>query len=145
MMESHFSPVNQDQRRVRVLIVDDTPQVRRDLHQLLELTGNIEVIAEAADGQQAVHLAAELSPDVIIMDLEMPGMDGFDAIVKIKAQGLLSRIVILSMHTSQENIARAISAGADEFIEKGASFDILIDAIFGRKDSPDPIHQEKGN
>lgn len=145
MMESHFPPANQDQRRVRVLLVDDMPQVRRDLHQLLELTGSIEVIAEAADGQQAVRLAAELSPDVIIMDLEMPGMDGFDATEKIKAQGLSSRIVILSMHISQENIARAMSAGADEFIVKGASFDILIDAILGRKDAPDPIHQEKGN
>ena len=140
MMTSNIPPANLNHRRVRVLIVDDTPQVRRDLHQFLELTGHVKVIAEAADGQQAVCLAAELSPDVILMDLEMPGMGGFEATRQIKARGLASRIVILSMHASAENVARARAAGADEFVVKGTNFEILIDAILGRDDSPDPTN-----
>jgi DNA-binding NarL/FixJ family response regulator len=119
-----------------VLIVDDTPQVRRDLHQFLDLTGDFEVIAEAVDGQEAVRMATALSPDVIVMDLEMPGMDGLEATRQIKERGLASRVVILSMHADPENVARARFVGADEFIVKGTDFKILINAILGRNDSP---------
>ena len=135
MTHSNPPPIEQNHRRVRVLIVDDTPQVRRDLHQFLELTGGIEVVAEAADGQEAVRLAVELSPDVIIMDLEMPGMDGFEATRQIKAQVHAARIVILSMHAGPENVARARFAGADEFIVKGADFQVLISAILGQDEA----------
>lgn len=138
MMVSNLRPADPNHPHVRVLIVDDTPQVCRDLHQFLELTGVMEVVGEAADGQQAVLLADELSPDVIVMDLEMPGMDGFEATRQIKAHGRAVRVVILSMHASPENVMRARSAGADEFIVKSANFSILIGAILGRNDPSDP-------
>ena len=136
MMESYLPSANQNNRRVRVLIVDDTPQVRRDLHQFLDLAGDFEVIAEAVDGQEAVHMATALTPDVIVMDLEMSGMDGLEATRQIKERGLASRVVILSMHADPENVARARFVGADEFIVKGTDFKILINAILGRNDSP---------
>ena len=144
MMASVPPSSSRNHRRVRVLIVDDMPQVRRDLRQFLDLTGDMEVVAEAADGQEAVRIAAQLTPDVIIMDLEMPGMDGFEATRQIKAQGPAPRIVILSVHADPENVARARSVGADEFVVKGASFKILINAIMGRNGSPDSIDSKKG-
>lgn len=137
MMEFTLPPAKHNQRQVRVLIVDDTPQVRHDLHRYLDLIGEIQVIGEAADGQEAVRLAAELSPDVILMDLEMPGMDGFEATRLIKAQGSASRIVVLSIHASSEDVVDARSSGADEFIAKGANFQVLINAILGKSASPD--------
>lgn len=138
MMSAH--PTNQNHHRLCVLIADDTPQVRRDLHQFLELTGVMEVVAEAADGQEAIGLAAELSPDVIVMDLEMPGMDGVEATRQIKARKPSPRIVILSIHADAETVKRARSAGADEFVVKAADFKILISAILGCKDPPTIIH-----
>ena len=137
-MNSNLSLIKKNQ--CRVLIVDDTSQVRRDLHQFLELTGEIEVVAEAADGHEAIHLATELSPDVIVMDLEMPGMDGFEATRQIKVRQPASRVVILSVHGDAETVKHARSMGADEFVVKAADFKILIDAILGRKDSPAVIN-----
>jgi len=139
-MISSLPPVNKNKPRVRVLIVDDTPQVRRDLHQFLELGGDMEIVGEASDGQEAVQLAAQLSPDVIIMDLEMPGMDGFEATRLIKAQIYAPRVVILSMHAGSENVTRARSAGADAFVAKGDSFQVLIDAILGLNSSSNSNH-----
>lgn len=143
-MASTPPSLNQNHRRVRVLIVDDTPQVRRDLRQFLNLTGEMDVVGEAADGQEAIRLSAELNPDVIVMDLEMPGMDGFEATRQIKAREPAPRIVILSVHADPENVARARSAGADEFVVKGASFKVLINAIMGRNGSPNSIASRKG-
>jgi DNA-binding NarL/FixJ family response regulator len=140
MMTSNLPPANKNFQRVRVLIVDDTPQVRRDLHQFLDLTGNIEVIAEAANGQEAVRLVNELSPDVVVMDLEMPGMDGFESTRQIKAAAHAPRVVILSIHAGPENAARASSTGADEFVVKSADFKELIDAILGRNDPSHPFN-----
>jgi DNA-binding NarL/FixJ family response regulator len=138
------SSANQNHRRVRVLIVDDMPQVLHDLHQFLELTGDMEVIGEAANGQDAIHLAAELSPDVVVMDLEMPGMDGFEATRQIKERKIAPRVVILSVHAGPEEMERARSAGADEFVVKGASFKSLIHAILQRNGTPDSIDPKKG-
>ena len=140
IMNSSLPSANQKQRRVRVLIADDSPQVRHDLHQFLELTGEMEVVAEAADGQEAVSLAVKLSPDAIVMDLAMPHMDGFEATRQIKAQQPAPRIVILSMYADPENVQQARAVGADEFVVKTADSRILIDAILGRNDSPNPTN-----
>ncbi len=92
---------------IRLLLVDDAPQVLHDLHQLLELTGLIEIVAEARNGQEAVRLAAELGPDAILMDLEMPGMDGYAATRRDQIPAPAPRVVILSVHAgSQERRAR---------------------------------------
>jgi DNA-binding NarL/FixJ family response regulator len=144
MMASVFPADNRDHRRVRVLIVDDNPQVVKDLRQFLDLTGDMEIVGEASSGQEAVSLAAELTPDVVIMDLEMPGMDGFQATRLIKERGLAPRVVILSVHAHPENINRARTAGADEFVVKGANFKVLIHAILGRNGSFGSVDQKKG-
>jgi NarL family two-component system response regulator LiaR len=135
MMPHSSSPSDQETHAVRVLLVDDSEPVRLELRKLLELSGVIQVVGEARDGQQGILLAAKLTPDVVIMDLEMPGMDGFEATRQIKAQVHAARIVILSMHAGSENVARARFAGADEFIVKGADFQVLISAILGQDEA----------
>lgn len=119
---------------VRVLLVDDAARVRNELRQLLELSGEVRVVGEAGDGLEAVRLSAELSPEVIIMDLEMPGMDGFEATRLIKAHEPAPWVVILSVHGGlAEQKARA--AGADSFVIKGTDYQILINAILGKDGS----------
>jgi DNA-binding NarL/FixJ family response regulator len=136
MAEPHPSAADTNFKPVRVLLVDDMPQVRHDLRQLLELTGQIEIIAEARDGAQAVRLAAELAPDVIVMDLEMPNMDGYEATRRIKQRQPALRVVILSVHAGQLEQERARAAGAEAFVMKGANYEVLVNAILGRNDSP---------
>ena len=129
-MSTHIVPsADQLPRRVRLLLVDDMPQVRHDLRQLLELTGMVEVVAEAAEGLEAVRLAKTLAPDAVVMDLEMPGLDGFEATSRIKGQSADVRVIILSVHASPEEVERAQAAGADAFVVKGASYETLMRAI----------------
>ncbi len=130
---------------IRLLLADDAPQVLHDLHQLLELTGLIEIVAEARNGQEAVRLAAELGPDAILMDLEMPGMDGYTATHAIKSRLPAPRVIILSVHAGSQERQRAQAAGADEFVVKGASYEVLVNAILGRDGSSGSFDSEKGN
>jgi two-component system invasion response regulator UvrY len=145
MTDAHFSPVDPNFHRLRVLLVDDKPQVLHDLRQLLELTGLFDILAEARDGAQALDLAAELAPDAILMDLEMPGMDGYEATRRIKARQPAPRVVILSVHASPVERERALSAGADCFVMKGANYEELVNALLGRIDSPGTFNSKKGN
>jgi len=118
---------------IRVLIVDDMPQVRKELRLLLRLTNGLEVVGEARNGQEAIQQAEILIPDVVIMDLEMPILDGLQATHQIKRRKLAKRVVILSVHSKPEDISRAKQAGADGFIQKGNSYSTLIDAIIHSK------------
>lgn len=126
-----LSPASRKSRLVRVLLVDDNPQVLHDLHQLLEISGIVDVIGEAGNGLEAIRLAAALSPDVVIMDLEMPVMDGYEAAAQIKAVQPAPRVVILSVHAGSGEVERALAAGVDGFVLKGADYQILINAILG--------------
>ncbi len=125
-------------KNIRVLIVDDSPQVRQGLAIVLTLAARstrptIEVIGEAQNGGEAVERARVLHPDVILMDLEMPALNGYEATRRIKAEQPAPRVIILSIHTSPEEQLRARAAGADGFVVKGgASYQILLDAILGR-------------
>ena len=112
-----------------VLIVDDMPQVRQDLRLLLQLTSELEVVGEAANGQEAIRQAELLHPDVVIMDVEMPILDGLQATLQIKERNLARRVVILSVHSEPEDERRAMQAGADAFIQKGAPYTTLIQSI----------------
>ncbi len=118
---------------IRVLIVDDTPQVRRDLCLLLQLSSEVEVVGEAANGREAIRQAEMLHPDVIVMDINMPILDGFQATCHIKRHEFAKRVVILSVHSEPEDIDRAIEAGADTFIEKGSPYVTLIESILSNK------------
>jgi two-component system response regulator DesR len=143
-MEQPLPPTGPDHQLVRLLIVDDTPRVLQDLRQLLELSGAVEIVGEASDGAQAVRLAEELSPQVVVMDLEMPGMDGYEATRRIKARTPAARVVILSVHASPAEVNRARHAGADSFVTKGARYEILLNAILAKDGSVIPFDPERG-
>ena len=113
----------------RILIVDDMPQVRRELHILLPLLDAIDIVGEAENGQVAVGLAAALQPDVIIMDVEMPIVDGLAATRLIKQQCPAIRVIVLSIHNDEGVRAKARLAGADDFVDKGAPLAALLQAI----------------
>ena len=134
IMSSLPYPTNQNHHRVRVLIVDDTPQVRRALHQLLELTGDMEVVAEAADGQEAVCLAAQLSPAVVVMDLEMTGMDGYEAtrlIRKLEAEKGLgpTRIIAMTASVMPGDREACLSCGMNDYVSKPVALTELRAAL----------------
>jgi two-component system response regulator DesR len=133
-MSHASSPFDPQIRPVRVLMVDDSAHVRHELRQLLELSGIVQIVGEAGDGLEAIRLADELSPEVILMDLEMPGLDGYEATRRIKARQPAPRVVILSVHAGlAEEKARV--AGADGFVIKGTHYQILLNAILGKDGS----------
>lgn len=131
MISRASSPADPKPRLVRVLIVDDNLQVIHDLRQLLELSGAVEVVGEADGGMEAVRLAAGISPDVVVVDLEMPGMDGYEVTARIKSGQSDLRVVILSVHAGPGEVERARAAGADDFVVKGAGYQTLLNAILG--------------
>ncbi len=143
IQKQFISPNNLSAKRPRVLLVDDMPQVLYDLRQLLELGGNIEIIGTAFNGQEAVQMAEEYRPDVVVMDLDMPVMDGYRATRLIKSRLPACRVVILSIHAGSEEQACARSNGADEFVIKGACYELLLDAILGRKEKSEQSPDEK--
>jgi DNA-binding NarL/FixJ family response regulator len=121
-----------ERSRWQVLIVDDSPQVRQELRTLLPLAGDIEIVAEAADGQEAIRLAQALQPDVVLMDLEMPVLDGYEATRQIKAGFPSCRVIALTVHGYEAARQKAMEAGADIFLVKGGSIETLVQAISDR-------------
>ncbi|MBM3143431.1 MAG: response regulator transcription factor [Chloroflexi bacterium] len=118
-----------ERKTTRVLIVDDVAEVRRDLRTLLSLSGDLEIIGEAADGREAVRLAASIQPDVILMDLEMPVLDGNEATRQVKALVPACRVVMLTVHDYPEARAAARESSADAFLVKGASVEEIIRSL----------------
>lgn len=119
---------------IRILIVDDVAEVRRDLRTALTLTGNIEVVGEAADGLEAIRLAQLLPLDVILMDLEMPRLDGYEATRQIKACHPACRVVGLTVHGYESARRRALEAGMNDFVVKGAPLESLVQIISKQKE-----------
>lgn len=118
-----------EQTRIRVLIADDHPIVRDGLRAVLERRPDIDIVAEADNGREAVSLAVHLHPDVALVDLEMPGLDG-TGVVKELARSLSScRCVVLTMHDDDHHLFAAIAAGAVGYLVKGASSDDIERAI----------------
>jgi len=128
-MMDQFPASNPNPGFPRVLIVDDMPQVRQDLGLLLQLTNQMEVVGEAANGLEAVKQAEALHPDVVVIDLVMPEMDGCQATRLIKERGLAGKVIMLSIHADANFIENSLKAGADAYIQKGAELSSLIRAI----------------
>lgn len=114
---------------IRVLIVDDVERVRQDLRTFLTLSRNIEIVGEARDGLEAVRLVEGLSPQVVLMDLEMPVMDGFEAARQIKVLQPSCRVVALTIHAGESERQRAFQVGMVDVIAKGAPLEVLLQAI----------------
>jgi DNA-binding NarL/FixJ family response regulator len=115
--------------RIRVLIVDDHAMVRRGMRDFLELHADLEVVGEAADGVEALEAAARLRPDVVVMDLVMPGLDGIAATTQLKVRHPSIEIVAITSFIEEDRIAAAIEAGASGFLLKDAEADDLAGAI----------------
>ena len=105
-------------KTIRVLLVDDQPAVRRGLKMRLELEPDVEVIGEAGDGAAAIARATEVQPDIVLMDVEMPGMDGILATRALRAAAPHSAVVVLTLYDDGATRARAQEAGAAAFVAK---------------------------
>ena len=112
---------------IRVLIADDSVRARNGLRALLTTWPELEVVGEVANGQEAVRLVAERRPDVVLMDLQMPVMDGLQATRLIKTAWPAVSVVVLTSHADQQAAARA--AGADTFVIKGSAPERLVSAL----------------
>ena len=112
-----------------VLIVDDHPVVRQGLRVLLEVHDGIDVTGEAADGEAALALAADLDPDVILLDLKLPGMDGIAVLRELRAAGCAARILVLTSGNDPAQVGLALRSGASGFLYKDVDPDALVRAI----------------
>ncbi|MFF4020493.1 response regulator [Streptomyces sp. NPDC001843] len=114
---------------IRVLLVDDHQVVRRGLRTFLEVQDDIEVVGEAADGAEGVARAEELKPDIVLMDVRMPGMDGIDALRRLRELDNPARVVIVTSFTEQRTVVPALRAGAAGYVYKDVDPDALAGAI----------------
>ncbi len=103
---------------MRVLLVDDDAQFRATLRQVLSARPELVVVGEAADGGEAIRRAVELQPDVVLMDLAMPGINGLEATRQVKARGAAARVIVLTVHNEEAYRRAALTAGADAVLEK---------------------------
>ena len=115
--------------KIKVILVDDHAVVRAGFKMLLATDERIEVIAEAERGEQAIQLYQTMHPDVMVMDISMPGIGGLEAIRRICIRDKNAKILVFSVHNEQAFINQAIKAGAKGFISKSSAADTLIDAI----------------
>ena len=115
--------------RIRVMIVDDHSIVRVGLKQVLEQSGEFEVVGQAADGEEAVRVAAEVSPDVVVMDVIMPGKDGVEACREIMGSAPETRVVMLTASTEEDAVVEAVAAGSTGYLQKETDREQLLSAV----------------
>ena len=115
--------------RIRIVIADDHPVVRTGLEGMLAAQPDFDIIGEADDGAQAIALSAQLKPDLILMDLRMPKVDGVEAIKRIKQQQPEANILVLTTYDSDADILRAVEAGATGYLLKDAPRETLFQAV----------------
>ncbi len=115
---------------VRIVLADDHPIVREGLRTVLETQADFEVVAEAANGEEALQLVAQLAPDILLLDLEMPLMDGVETIRRLHTMlATTPRIIVFTAFDNDERIIHAIQAGADGYLLKGAPRDDIFHAM----------------
>jgi DNA-binding NarL/FixJ family response regulator len=114
---------------IRLLLVDDQPSVRQGLRMRLSVEPDITVVGEASNGREAMALVQQLAPDIVLMDVEMPEMDGIEAAAVMCASTPQSAIVMLSIHDDVSTRARAHAAGAAAFVTKSGAIEVLLATI----------------
>lgn len=115
--------------QINILLVDDHLLVRNGLRSLLESEPNFTIVGEGTNGQEGVDLTMELKPDILIIDVRMPVLNGIDAVAKLTQLKTTTKCIILSMHDSEEYILKAISAGASGYLLKDTNKDEFVKAI----------------
>jgi len=126
----------------RLLIADDHALVREGLRTMLSGEDGIEVVAEAHDGQQALEACRELGPDLVLMDVRMPVMDGLEATKRIKAEMPQTSVMMVTMHENPDYLFEAVKAGAAGYVLKDASGERLLSAVRRTLDGESPLNQE---
>ncbi|MGP8302727.1 response regulator [Streptomyces inhibens] len=116
-------------RAIRVLLVDDHQVVRRGLRTFLEVQDDIEVVGEASDGAEGIAAAEQLRPDVVLMDVKMPGMDGIEALRKLRELANPARVLVVTSFTEQRTVVPALRAGAAGYVYKDIDPEALAGAI----------------
>ncbi|MFD7640864.1 response regulator [Kitasatospora sp. NPDC059795] len=114
---------------VRLLLVDDQPLVRAALSMVVKDAADLEIVGEAGTGDEAVLLAAELTPDVVVMDIRMPGMDGIEATRRITASGATAHVLVLTTFDDDEYVYGALRAGASGFLVKDMGLEEILAAV----------------
>ncbi|MBA4390191.1 MAG: DNA-binding response regulator [Syntrophus sp. (in: bacteria)] len=115
--------------KIKILLADDHKIIREGLRALIEKQSDMEVAAEAQDGLETVKLALKLSPDIVIMDIGMPGMNGIDATRQIVAEAHNIKVIALSMHSDRRFVLQMLKAGASGYLLKDSAFEELVVAI----------------
>ena len=127
---------------ISVLLIDDHRVVRQGLHDFLELQDDIEVVGEAPSGEEGMQLARELLPDVVLMDLVMPGMDGVETTRRVKQVSPSSRVIVLTSFADDDKVFPAIKAGAISYLLKDISPEDLAHAIRAAQRNEAVLHPE---
>lgn len=115
---------------VNILLADDHRMVREGLKQLLETDSEINVVAEAGDGYECLNLTNKTKPDIVLLDINMPNMDGIQVLNIMMQQKMLCKVIVLTIHNEIEYLVKALEIGCDGFILKDSDFDTLKKAIF---------------
>lgn len=121
-------------QQVSVVIVDDHVMVREGIKQLLEMDGDIRVIGEASDGEEGIKVFESTDPDVILLDVNMPKMNGLEVLLHIKETGIKRKVLILTIHNEVEYLLKAIEIGVDGYVLKDSELAVLRKAIFSIND-----------
>lgn len=114
---------------IKVLLADDHSIVREGLRRVLEDSGEIKIIAEASDGEKAFHEAMEKKPDVAVIDISMPGMDGLEVLTRLKSYCPDIPVLILTMHDEEQYVVKAVEAGAMGYVTKQSAPEQLVEAV----------------
>ena len=119
----------EDDGPIRVLIVDDHPMMRDGLRSTIEIERDMRVVGEAADGAQAIEMFSSLRPDVTLLDLQMPRVDGVQALASIRQSSPDASVIVFTVYPGDVRVAQALQLGATSYLLKSASREEIIDAI----------------